>query len=123
MSETTFAVLALLVLGWAVVSDLLTRANLTSPLVFMVAGYLLANPEWGPLYLDVETPAMHLVTELTLALLLFSDAARVNVVQLRQDIGVPVRLLAIGLPLSITSGAVLAAWFLDGFSWALALFV
>jgi hypothetical protein len=45
LSETTFAVVALLVLGWAVVSDLLTRANLTSPLVFMVAGYLLANPE------------------------------------------------------------------------------
>ena len=123
MTETTFAVLALLVLGWAVVSDVLTRANLTSPLVFMVAGYLLANPGWGPLYLDVETPALHLVTELTLGLLLFSDAARVNVVQLREDLGVPTRLLAIGLPLSIAIGAVLAAWFLDGFSWALALFV
>jgi NhaP-type Na+/H+ or K+/H+ antiporter len=123
MSETTFAVLALVVLCWAVVSGLLTRANLTSPLVFMVAGYLLANPSWGPLSLDVETPALHLVTELTLALLLFSDAARVNVVQLRQDVGVPTRLLAIGLPLSIGLGAVLAAWFLDGFSWALALFV
>ena len=123
MSETTFAVLALLVLGWAVVSDLLSRANLTSPLVFMVAGYFLANPDWGPLFLDVETPALHLVTELTLALLLFSDAARVNVVKLRQDIGVPARLLAIGLPLSIALGAVLAAWFFDDLSWALALFV
>ena len=68
-------------------------------------------------------PRVHLVTELTLALLLFSDAARVNVAKLRQDIGVPTRLLAIGLPLSIALGAVLAAWFLDGFSWALALFV
>ena len=123
MTETTFAVLALLVLGWAVVSDVLTRANLTSPLVFMVAGYFLANPGWGPMHLDVEAPTVHLITELTLALLLFSDAARVNVVQLRQDIGIPVRLLAIGLPLSIALGVVLAAWFLDGFSWALALFV
>ena len=101
MSETTFAVLALVVLGWAVVSGLLTRANLTSPLVFTVAGYVLANPDWGLLYLDVDAPSLHLVTELTLALLLFSDAARVNVVKLRQDIGVPTRLLAIGLPLSI----------------------
>jgi NhaP-type Na+/H+ or K+/H+ antiporter len=123
MSEATFAVIALLVLGWAVVSDRLTRANLTSPMVFAVSGYLLANPDWGPLYLDVEAPSIHLVTELTLALLLFSDAARVNVAQLRQDLGVPTRLLAIGLPLSIGLGMVLAAWFLDGFSWALALFV
>ncbi|WP_244927960.1 cation:proton antiporter [Nocardioides sp. W7] len=123
MSETTFAVLTLLVLGWAVVSDLLTRANLTSPLVFTVAGFLLANPDWGVLQLSVETPALHLITELTLALLLFSDAARVNVATLRQDLGVPTRLLAIGLPLSIAMGTVLAAWFLDGYSWALALFV
>ena len=123
MSETTFAVLALLVLGWAVVSERLTRANLTSPLVFTVAGYVLANPDWGVLDLDVDAPSLHMVTELTLALLLFSDAARVNVVKLRQDIGVPTRLLAIGLPLSIALGAVLAAWFLNGFSWALALFV
>ncbi len=123
MSEITFAVLALLVLGWAVMSDLLTRANVTSPMVFVVAGFVLANPDWGPLDLDVETPALHLVTELTLALLLFSDAARVNVVKLRHDIGVPVRLLAIGLPLSIGIGTVLAVWLLGGFSWALALFV
>src|SRR5687768_8302922 len=123
MSETTCAVLALLVLGWAVVSDWLTRANLTSPVVFAGAGFFLANPDWGPLDLDVETPSLHLVTELTLALLLFSDAARVNVAQLRQDLGVPTRLLAIGLPLSIGLGLVLAYWFLDGFSWALALFV
>jgi NhaP-type Na+/H+ or K+/H+ antiporter len=123
MSEITFAVLALLVLGWAVMSDLLSRANITSPMVFVVAGFVLANPEWGPLDLDVETPALHLVTELTLALLLFSDAARVNVVKLRQDLGVPVRLLAIGLPLSIGIGTVLAVWLLGGYSWALALFV
>ena len=122
MSEITFAVLALLVLGWAVMSDLLSRANITSPMVFVVAGFVLANPEWGPLDLDVETPALHLVTELTLALLLFSDAARVNVVKLRQDLGVPVRLLAIGLPLSIGIGTVLAVWLLGGYSWALALF-
>jgi len=123
VSETTFAVLALLVLGWAVVSDLLTRANLTSPMVFAVAGFFLANPDWGPLDLDVETPSLHLVTETTLALLLFSDAARVNVAQLRQDFGVPTRLLAIGLPLSIGLGVVLASWFFEGMSWAIALFV
>jgi len=121
--ETTFAVIALVLLGWAVVSGLLTRANLTSPLVFTVAGFVLANPDWGPLYLNIETPVLHLVTELTLALLLFSDAARVNVAQLRHDVAVPTRLLAIGLPLSLAIGTLLAAWLLDGFSWALALFV
>lgn len=37
VTEATFAVLALLILGWAVVSDLLARFNITGPLVFAVA--------------------------------------------------------------------------------------
>jgi NhaP-type Na+/H+ or K+/H+ antiporter len=123
MTETTFAVLLVLVLAWAVTSRLLGRLNVTGALVFAVAGYLLGNPNWGPLTVDVQTPTMHLLAELTLALLLFSDAARVNVSQLRRDVYVPARLLGIGLPLSILLGSLLAAWMFDNFSWALAGFV
>ena len=104
MTEATFAVLMVLVLGWAVTSHLLDRLNITGALVFAVAGYLLGNPTWGPLAVDVETPAIHLLAELTLALLLFSDAARVNVSQLRRDLSFPGRLLGIGLPLSVILG-------------------
>src|SRR4051812_29775895 len=120
MTETTFAVLLLLVLVWAVTSRLLGRLNITGALVFAVAGYLLGNPSWGPLSVDVQTPTIHLLAEITLALLLFSDAARVNVSQLRRDVQVPVRLLAVGLPLSILLGSLLAAWMFADFSWALA---
>ena len=47
----------LLVLGWAVTSGLLARVNINGPLVFLVAGYALGNPDWGPLSVDVETPS------------------------------------------------------------------
>ena len=123
MTETSFAVLMLLVLGWAVASHLLARVNITGALVFLVAGYLLGNPSWGPLAVDVEAPSVHLLAELTLALLLFSDASRVNVVQLRKDVYFPARLLGVGLPLSIILGSLAAAWMFDDFSWALAGFV
>lgn len=123
MTEGTFAVLALLVLAWAVTSDLLARWNITGPLVFAVAGYALGNPDWGPLSVGVEAPSVHLLAELTLALLLFSDAARVNVSRLKQDIRLPGRLLALGLPLSVILGSLLAAWLFDDFTWALAGFV
>ena len=83
MTEATFAVLALLVLVWAVTSDLLARLNITGPLVFTVAGYALGNPDSGLLSVDVEAPSIHRIAELTLALLLFSDAARVNVSRLK----------------------------------------
>ena len=123
MSETAFAVLTLLVLAWAVASDLLARVNINGPMVFTVAGFVLANPDWGWLTVDFETPSIHLIAELTLALLLFSDAARVNLASLRRDLAFPARLLGIGLPLSVILGSVLAAWLFDDLSWALAGFV
>ena len=123
MSEPAFAVLLLLVLAWAVTSRLLARSNITGAIVLAVAGYVLANPSWGPLLVDVETPSVHLLAEVTLALLLFSDAARVNVSQLRRDVAFPARLLGIGLPLSIVLGSLLAALLFDDLSWALAGFV
>jgi NhaP-type Na+/H+ or K+/H+ antiporter len=123
MTEATFAVLMVLVLAWAVTSHLLDRLNITGALVFAVAGYLLGNPRWGPLAVDVETPSIHVLAELTLALLLFSDAARVNVSQLRRDLSFPGRLLGIGLPLSVILGSLAAAVIFDDFSWALAGFV
>jgi sodium/hydrogen antiporter len=122
VTESTTLALALLVLGWAIVSGALARHNLTGPLVFAVAGYLLANPDWGPLDIHVDAPSVHVVAEVTLALVLFSDASRVNVTELRRDVWLPARLLAIGLPLSIALGSLLAAVFFD-VPWALAGFI
>lgn len=123
MTEATFAVLSLLVVAWAVTSKLLSRANISGPLVFTVAGYLLANPDWGPFSVTYEAPAIHVVAEVTLALLLFADASRVSLTKLKRDLRFPARLLGIGLPLSIVLGSLLAAWLLDDVEWALAAFV
>ena len=99
------------------------RSNITGPLVFLVAGFALGNPDWGALSVDVDAPSVHVLAEVTLALLLFSDAARVNVSKLRDDIFFPGRLLGIGLPLSVVLGSLAAAWLFDDLSWALAFFV
>ena len=123
MTDSTIAVIALLVLGWAIVSGALARHDITGPFVFAVAGYLLANPDWGPLTVDVDASAVHIVAEVTLALVLFSDAVRVNLAELRRDVAIPVRLLGIGLVLSVVLGGLLAGWILGGLPWALAGFV
>ncbi len=60
---------------------------------------------------------------MTLALLLFADASRVNVAQLRRDAAFPARLLGLGLPITILLGALAAALLFDDMSWALAGFV
>lgn len=122
MSADVVAVLTVLVFGWAVVSGALARRNVTGPLIFAAAGYVLANPDWGPMPVDVEASSIHLIAEVTLALLLFTDAARVNVRELRADAALPVRLLGIGLPLSVMAGAVVAGMLMD-LPWGLALFL
>ncbi len=122
MTVGAVSLVALLVFVWAVTSGALARRNVTGPIVFAVAGYLLANPTWGPVPVDVEASSIHVFAEVTLALLLFTDAARVNVRELKADPALPVRLLGVGLPLSVAAGTVIAARVFD-LPWGLALFL
>ena len=55
MSEAALAVVALLVFGWAVSSRALARHEVTGPIFFTVAGFVLGNRDWGLLSVDVET--------------------------------------------------------------------
>ena len=122
MTVGSAAVLALLVFAWSVTSGALARRNITGPLLFAIAGWALSNPTWGPVAIDVDASSVHLIAEVTLALLLFADAARVNLRDLRADSALPVRLLGIGLPLSVVIGAVAAGMLFD-IPWGLALFL
>lgn len=123
VTEAIVAVVGLLVFAWAVASGKLARRNVTGPLVFVIAGYLIGNPDWGPLPVAVGATSVHVVAEVTLALVLFADAARVNVHELRRDIALPVRLLGIGLLLSVIIGALLAGGLLKDIPWGLAGFL
>jgi NhaP-type Na+/H+ or K+/H+ antiporter len=123
VTEATVAVVGLLVFAWAIFSGALARRNITGPLLFAAAGYLLSNPDWGRLSVNVETSSVHVIAEVTLALVLFSDAARVNVQSLRRDISLPARLLTVGLLLSVVFGGLLAFALLTDLPWALAGFL
>ena len=65
--------------------------------------------------IDVESSSetVRTLAEATLALVLFCDASRIDLRELRREVGVPVRLLGIGLPLTIALGAVAGALVLD----------
>ena len=108
MNETALAALAAVIFGWAILSDWFARHDLTGPLVFMVAGLILANSDWGIGSINIEGPTVHALAELTLALLLFGDASGVPPAAARRDLPLTARLLAIGLPLSILAGTAVA---------------
>ena len=109
-------VIAMLVLVFGLVSRAVTRGIITAPMVFALAGLALANgAAWlgiGPFadYEGVET-IVHTLGECTLIVLLFTDAARIDLQALRRESGLPARLLGLGMPLTILLGA-LVAWLL-----------
>ncbi len=123
MTIADVAIVAALVFAWGIVSARLERWEVTAPAIFVLAGLLLTH---GPLAPLAFTPSRVLIKDLaeaTLVLVLFSDASRVGLRDLRADMGLCVRLLAIGLPLTIALGALLATGLLPGLSIWLALLV
>jgi NhaP-type Na+/H+ or K+/H+ antiporter len=72
--------------------------------------------------ISMESPLVLTVLEVTLALVLFSDASRIDVSHLRGGYSWPLRMLLIGLPLVVVLGALFAGWYL-GLSFGLALLV
>ena len=121
MDTVALVLVAAAVFGWGLVSRRFERADLTAPIVFVVVGAALA---WGGLVEGPEEAAeITFLVEITLVWVLFSDAAHLPLQALRQDIGRYVRLLGVGLPLTVLLGWALAAWFWPELGLWLALFV
>ncbi|HMD45547.1 MAG TPA: cation:proton antiporter [Acidimicrobiales bacterium] len=116
------AVVAACVVVWGVFSARLERVNVTAPIAFVVLGLAVTHDPLNLMHLNLNSSTLRSVAELTLALVLFSDASRVNVRALRAEVRLPVRLLAIGLPLTIGAGMVAALAIFTGINiWVAAL--
>jgi NhaP-type Na+/H+ or K+/H+ antiporter len=107
------AIIAASVLAVAAVSRRLTGTSVTPAMVFVLVGVLV-----GPFVIDEVTAAptgdgVRTLAEATLAVVLFADASRIKSRVLRREYAVPLRLLGVGLPLTIAVGAVLAAAVFD----------
>jgi NhaP-type Na+/H+ or K+/H+ antiporter len=102
------AAIALLIALYGAVAVRLGRASITMPMLFVAAGVLLGPAGTGLLPLAPEAEGVKRLTELTLVLVLFADAATLRLRELRADAGLPARLLGIGLPLTVALGAALA---------------
>ncbi len=112
-TEAIVVVSACLVL-WSLFSARLSRWFVSAPLAFVVLGVVVSHPPLDLVRVDLHSSTIRSVAELTLALVLFSDASRVNGRELATDAGLPSRLLGVGLPLTIGAGAGLALAVLPG---------
>jgi NhaP-type Na+/H+ or K+/H+ antiporter len=108
------ALVALALLLFGAVSKKAEQSPLTPPLFFVGVGFAMSARGLGWLELDVESSVIHGLAELTLVLVLFTDASRIDLACLRREESLPTRLLGIGLPLTILAGFAAALALLPG---------
>ena len=112
MTWADLTVVAAIVVLWAVISGPAERAGITAPMLFTAGGLAFGGDHAFDITLSAST--IRVTAEITLVLILFSDAARLRLTSLRHDVGLPARLLGIGLPLTVVLGALFAHLFFGG---------
>jgi NhaP-type Na+/H+ or K+/H+ antiporter len=94
----------------------LARTDVSGPIVFCAFGWLIGPLALGWFDPDIDAEGIRMLAELTLALVLFADAAKVDLAVLRRSIGLPERLLLAALPLTILLGTGAGLLVFDGLS-------
>lgn len=97
MTGAAIAIMAGLVLGYALLGRRFAGYNVTAPMLSIVAGIVV----FSQTQFDIDAESVHIIAELTLVLVLFHDASTVKLAQLRKDPGISLRLLLIGFPIAL----------------------
>ena len=105
--------IALSILGFGLLSGRLEKSPITPPMVFLTVGLLGCSQGLGTLSLEPDNEFFHILAELTLVLVLFVDASRIDLGLLWRQHRIPMRMLSLGLPLTIVLGAAAALWLFD----------
>lgn len=78
-------------------------------MAYVLFGLLISSSALGLIQeVEITNEIIKILAEITLAILLFTDASRIKLKLLRQEHRLPLRLLAVGLPIAIVLGTVLA---------------
>jgi NhaP-type Na+/H+ or K+/H+ antiporter len=113
----TLGLVAACVLVYARSGRRLSAFGVTGALVFTALGLVLGDKVLGWVHFRANATGVATLVEATLALVLFTDAARIDVRRLRRGLALPGRLLGIGLPLTMALGAALAAAVFPALGW------
>jgi NhaP-type Na+/H+ or K+/H+ antiporter len=100
----SLALLAGFVLVYSTVAGAIERSWVSGPMVFTAFGLLIGPEGLDLLSFEADGRMLRTLAELTLAVVLFTDAADADLSVLRRALGLPARLLLVGLPLTIGLG-------------------
>ena len=113
-------------LGWALVAGVallyaassrrLNKSVITGPMVFVFLGWLVSDSGLDLVTIELDSEVAKTLFKMTLAMLLFIEASRMDLAGLKADRSWILRLLFITMPLVILFGAVSALQIFDGIS-------
>jgi len=108
---TTLAAVGVVILAATLLSGLIEKTGLPHVAVFLGMGALLGPYGVGQLHVGLDSPILRVVSTLSLALVLFTDAITLDLNELRRHVVLALRVLGPG---TILSGALtaLAGWLL-----------
>ncbi|HQL89922.1 MAG TPA: cation:proton antiporter [Syntrophales bacterium] len=113
---------ALLIFVYGLFSRLSERLPVSAAMVFVSVGILAGPLGLNLMEMGITSTAVRVIVELTLVLVLFIDASTIDLRSLIREKGLPFRLLAFGLPLTMVFGIALAVpIFGDMNVWSIAL--
>ncbi|GMR06793.1 MAG: cation:proton antiporter [Gammaproteobacteria bacterium] len=112
----SLALLAIFILIYSSVAGVIERSWLSGPIVFTCFGLLIGPEAFDLIKWETNKEVINGLAEVTLALVLFTDAAGANMGVLKKTSILPARLLLIGLPLTLLLGFGLGVLIFDGVS-------
>jgi sodium/hydrogen antiporter len=104
-----FLVFIALMLLYSLISHRLEHTVFTAPIIFCAAGILLSVDQSLISMMHLSKELLLKLAEIALVLVLFNDASRINIMALKRNEHLPLRLLSIGMPLTIFLGLIGAA--------------
>ena len=111
--NTALAVIGVVIIVSALLSGLIERSGLPQVAVFLALGLALGPVGLGVLNISLDSSALRVVSILSLALVLFTDAVSLNIAEVKRRSALAFRLLGPGTLLNAALIALAGWWLLD----------
>ncbi len=115
--EIGLLILLFSVITYAMLAKKLSTTIITAPMVFLGMGFFMSQS--GLIHIGDAHETVYLIAEISLVILLFLDASQINLRRLKKQRTWPLRMLLIGIPLSILIGTGFAYLFFPEWPWAM----
>lgn len=109
MNTEAIGAIAIFIFAFGLISRRLEKSVITPPMAYVIYGLLISSAALGWLQsVSINNEVIRTLAEITLVVVLFTDASRIQLKLLRREYSLPLRLLGLGLPITIILGTILA---------------